>query len=415
MNNQVRIEVKEVTKIFKLYSTPTDRVKEALNPFRKQYHKEFYALKDVCFNINSGETVGIVGKNGSGKSTLLKMLTGVLTPSKGTINLNGKVSALLELGAGFNQEYTGLKNIYLNGTLMGYSEEEMDAKLDDIISFADIGDYLYQPVKTYSSGMFVRLAFAVAINVDPDILIIDEALAVGDTRFQLKCMDKFLEFKKKGIAIIFVSHDTNSIKRFCDRTIWINEGNLLEDGDTDTVTDKYLDYLKVLDAQQNIIAKEEILEEKTLEEKTQITETDTEVDIAEIREVSLINRNGEKIENIKHGEVVYAKIDYYVKETNITKPVLGLSISRIDNLYICGVNTLLDKQKIPWNKGMNSFILEYKRFNLVGGSYYFDVALFDQTASVPIDYRAKYKEFFVEMNYIAEGIAILDHEWIAEK
>jgi ABC-type polysaccharide/polyol phosphate transport system ATPase subunit len=410
MENKVRIKVKDVTKVFKLYSTPTDRVKEALNPFRKQYHKDFYALNTVSFDIRSGETVGIVGKNGSGKSTLLKILTGVLTPSQGTINLDGKVSALLELGAGFNQEYTGIKNIYLNGTLMGYSKEEMDAKLDNIVSFADIGDYINQPVKTYSSGMFVRLAFAVAINVDPDILIIDEALAVGDTRFQLKCMDKFLEFKQKGIAIIFVSHDTNSIKKFCDRTLWINEGNLIEDGDTDTVTDKYLDYLKLLDAQYNIIEKEQKVEERNTE-----TEEDKKVDIAEIREVSLFNRKGEKLTNIKHGEEVYAKIDYYVNDINVTNPVLGLSISRIDNLYICGVNTMLDKKKIPWKKGMNSYVLEYKNFNLVGGSYYFDVALFDQTASVPIDYRAKYKEFFVEMGYIAEGIAILDHEWIEEK
>lgn len=409
MDNKVRIEVNSVKKVFKLYSTPTDRVKEALSPFRKQYHREFYALKDVSFNIKSGETVGIVGKNGSGKSTLLKMLTGVLTPSSGTISIDGKVSALLELGAGFNQEYTGIKNIYLNGTLMGYSKEEMDEKLDDIISFADIGDYINQPVKTYSSGMFVRLAFAVAINVDPDILIIDEALAVGDTRFQLKCMDKFLEFKEKGIAIIFVSHDINSIKKFCDRTIWINEGNLVEDGDTDTVTDKYLDYLKLLDAQQNIVEKE--LTEETIIE----SEEDKKVDIAEIRDVTLFNRKGDKITSIKHGEEVYAKIDYYVKDENITNPVLGLSISRIDNLYICGVNTLLDKKKIPWKKGMNSYILNYKKFNLVGGSYYFDVALFDQTASVPIDYRAKYKDFFVEMGYIAEGIAILDHDWINEK
>lgn len=407
------VEVKEVSKIFKLYSKPTDRVKEALTPFKKQYHKDFYALDNVTFSIKRGETVGIVGKNGSGKSTLLKMLTGVLTPSSGSINMNGKVSGLLELGAGFNQEYTGIKNIYLNGTLMGFSREEMDKKLDEIISFADIGDYIYQPVKTYSSGMFVRLAFAVAISVNPDILIIDEALAVGDTRFQLKCMDKFLEFKEKGIAIIFVSHDINSIKRFCDRTLWINEGKLIDDGDTDYVTDKYLDYLKILDAKQNVeeIQAESIDSVEEVSAETEDLGNINNVDIAEIRSVTLINRKGQMIENIKHGEEVFAKISYYVNDTSIENPVLGLSISRIDNLYICGVNTLLDGITIPWKKGINTFVLQYKKFNLVGGSYYFDVAVFDQTATVPFDYRARYKDFFVEMPYIAEGITVLEHKW----
>ena len=218
------IEVENLSKVYKLYDKPSDRLKEALSPVKKCYHKDFYALKDLSFKIKPGETVGFVGKNGSGKSTLLKILTEVLTPSEGSLKINGKVSALLELGAGFNGEYTGMENIFLNGTILGFSHEEMEKRVDDIVKFADIGEYINQPVKTYSSGMFVRLAFAVAINVEPDILIVDEALAVGDVRFQLKCMDKFLEFKEKGITILYVSHDVNSIKRFCNRAIWINEG-----------------------------------------------------------------------------------------------------------------------------------------------------------------------------------------------
>lgn len=402
------IEIKNITKIYKMYNKPSDRVKEALNLTKKKLHKEFYALDDVSFNIKKGESIGIVGKNGSGKSTLLKVLTGVLTPNSGECNVNGRIAALLELGAGFNNEYTGIENIYLNGTINGFTREQMDEKLDDIIKFADIGDHIYQPVKTYSSGMFVRLAFAVAISVDPDILIVDEALAVGDVRFQLKCMDKFMEFKNKGITIIFVSHDTNMIKRFCDRCVWLNEGKLLADGDTDTITDKYLDFLKMLDVKQNVLEAEE--EEK--QEQTEVNVSDENIDIAEIKSVTFLDRSGKKVENVKHGEILNAKIEYYVNDTSITNPVVGMSILRIDNLYICGVNTLLDKVKIPWKKGLNTVVLQYNSFNLVGGSYYVDVAIFDQTATAPIDYRTRYKEFFVEMGYIAEGITVLSHNWV---
>lgn len=403
------IEIKNITKIYKMYNKPSDRVKEALNLTKKKLHKEFYALDNVSFNIRKGESIGIVGKNGSGKSTLLKILTGVLTPTSGECNVEGRIAALLELGAGFNNEYSGIENIYLNGTINGFTKEQMDEKLDDIIKFADIGEHIYQPVKTYSSGMFVRLAFAVAISVDPDILIVDEALAVGDVRFQLKCMDKFMEFKNKGITIIFVSHDTNMIKRFCDRCVWLNEGKLTDDGDTDTITDRYLDFLKMLDVKQNVLETEEADDDEQVESLT-----DEKIDIAEIKSVTFLDRSGKKVENVKHGEILNAKIEYYVNDTSIKNPVVGMSILRIDNLYICGVNTLLDKVKVPWKKGLNTIVLQYNSFNLVGGSYYVDVAIFDQTATAPIDYRTRYKEFFVEMEYIAEGITVLSHNWVTD-
>ena len=407
------IEINHITKIYKMYNKPADRVKEALNLTRKKLHKDFYALNDVSFNIKQGESIGIVGKNGSGKSTILKILTGVLTPNAGECRVNGRIAALLELGAGFNSEYTGIENVYLNGTINGFTREQMDAKIDDIIKFADIGEHINQPVKTYSSGMFVRLAFAVAISVDPDILIVDEALAVGDVRFQLKCMDKFMEFKNKGVTIIFVSHDTNMIKRFCDRCIWLNEGKMIADGDTDTITDRYLDFLKMLDVNQNVLEENEGQEDEN--QPSEAKSTDEEIDIAEIKSVELLDRTGKKLENVKHGEIVNAKISYYVNDTSIKNPVIGLAILRIDNMYICGVNTLLDKVKVPWKKGMNSIVLQYKSFNLVGGSYYFDVAIFDQTATAPIDYRTRYKEFFVEMDYIAEGITVLSHDWYSSE
>ena len=181
------ISVKDVTKIYRLYEKPIDRLKEAMSITHKNYHRDFYALNGISFDVNKGETVGIIGTNGSGKSTILKIITGVLTPTTGEVEVDGVISALLELGAGFNMDYTGIENIFMNGTMMGFSRKEMEAKLQDILEFADIGDFVYQPVKTYSSGMFVRLAFALAINVEPEILIVDEALSVGDVFFQAKC------------------------------------------------------------------------------------------------------------------------------------------------------------------------------------------------------------------------------------
>ena len=205
--SEIAISINHLSKVYKLYDKPVDRLKESLGLTKQKKYREHYALRDVSFQVKRGETVGIIGTNGSGKSTILKIITGVLNPTQGEVQVNGRISALLELGAGFNMEYSGLENVYLNGTMIGFTREEIDKKLDDILAFADIGDFIHQPVKTYSSGMFVRLAFAVAINIEPEILIVDEALSVGDVFFQAKCYKKFEDFKKMGKTILFVSHD----------------------------------------------------------------------------------------------------------------------------------------------------------------------------------------------------------------
>ena len=235
------VDIKHLSKVYKLYNKPSDRVLEAFGIGGKKRSKTFEALNDVSFDVKIGETVGIIGTNGAGKSTLLKIVTGVLQPSMGEVKIKGKVSALLELGAGFNDEYSGIDNIYLNGRMMGYTKKEMDQKLEGIIEFADIGDFINQPVKTYSSGMFARLAFAVAINVEPDILIIDEALSVGDIFFQNKCFRKFDELKQRGVTILFVSHDISSVRQMCSRVLWIERGNQIIFGDSDHVCDLYMD------------------------------------------------------------------------------------------------------------------------------------------------------------------------------
>ena len=234
------ITVDHVTKVYHLYDSPTARMKEALHPFRKKYHHDFYALNDVSFSVEQGEVLGIIGKNGCGKSTLLKILAGVLTPTSGTVTVNGNVSALLELGSGFNPEFTGLENVYFSSAIMGYSREQVEKNLDNILAFADIGEFIHQPVKTYSSGMYVRLAFAVAINVDPDVLIIDEALAVGDMNFQAKCMTAITRIQDKGTTILFVSHDIGSVKSLCSCALYLEHGGVKHIGKAGDIAERYV-------------------------------------------------------------------------------------------------------------------------------------------------------------------------------
>ncbi|MGL4338448.1 MAG: ABC transporter ATP-binding protein [Turicibacter sp.] len=394
ISDDVAISVRGLKKLYKLYGSEKARLKEALNPFNRKYHTEFYAMNGVSFDIKKGEIIGIVGKNGAGKSTLLKMITGVVTPTQGDIKVNGKISSLLELGAGFNPEMTGLENIYLNGTIVGLSAAEMQEKLPSILSFADIGDFIHQPVKMYSSGMFARLAFAVAVNVDPDILIIDEALSVGDLRFQLKCMERFDQFRSAGKTILFVSHDLSAIKRFCSRCIWINNGQVEAIGNVNYITDRYSDYLKENDSDDRVI---------------DIARND----IAEIRSLKLI-QHGNYVDEISFGEPAEVEVEYVVN-SKISQPVLGIAIYSIDNKYICGLNTLLDSIEIPWELGVNKMTLKYKQINLLGGTYHFDTALFEKNAMVILDHKAKYKAFVVKSPYVGEGVYIINHEWLSSE
>ncbi len=239
MENDIVIRARNLTKTYKLYDKHSNRVKEAFHPFRKKYHTTFNALTDLSFSIKKGETVGLIGRNGSGKSTLLQVICGIVEPTSGVIDVHGRISALLELGAGFNPEFTGRENVYLNATIMGMSKQEIDDCYDQIAEFADIGSFIDQPVKTYSSGMYVRLAFAVAINVNPDILIVDEALSVGDTLFQVKCFAKFREFQEKGVTIVFVTHSVDLVTRYCDNGYLLERGRFYAQGDVIEVVDEY--------------------------------------------------------------------------------------------------------------------------------------------------------------------------------
>lgn len=392
------IELKDITKSYNMYAKPSDRFREALNPFKKKYHDVFNALKNVDIEIKKGEMIGFVGENGSGKSTMLKIITGVLTPTSGKIKIDGKISALLELGSGFNPEYSGYENIFLNGMVLGFSRNEIEEMVDDIIEFADIGEHIYQPVKTYSSGMFVRLAFAVAINVNPDILIVDEALAVGDLEFQLKCMEKFTEIKNSGKTILFVSHDISSIRRFCDRCYWLKNGEVVEHGDTMEVTTNYENFLK----------KKSV---KTVDRNKNYVERNLSPDIVDVLCAELLDKDKKPIDMLEQGEKLFVRVTYEVKNDLIKKPVLGIALRTVDNFYVCGLNTLLDNVAIPWEKGINVFYLEYKKLGLLAGEYYFDVAIFEENATVPLVYKTKYMNLFVNGSYIGEGIVVLDHNW----
>ena len=365
--SEFAIQVKHLDKMYKLYNKPSDRLKEALG--FKVPVREHYALRDVSFEVRRGETVGIIGTNGSGKSTILKIITGVLNPTGGEVTVDGRISALLELGAGFNMEYTGIENVYLNGTMMGFSKEEIDSRLQDILDFADIGDFVHQPVKAYSSGMFVRLAFAVAINIDPEILIVDEALSVGDVFFQAKCYRKFEEFKKMGRTILFVSHDLSSIARYCDRVVLLNKGVKLEEGSPKQMVDMYKQLLVGQDP-----TKQQVQEEKPKEswsEEFQVNPNMLEYGskLAEITDFAVIDDKGRSTNTIEKGSSFQIRMKAVFHEA-IQEPIMAYTFKDIKGTEITGTNTMFEKMHIEHSdEGDTCTVTFTQKMFLQGGEY----------------------------------------------
>ena len=389
---KLAIEVDNVQKIYKLYDKPSDRMKEAFGFGKKKKHKLHYALKGVDMKIYQGETVGIIGTNGSGKSTILKIITGVLNPTSGRVLVNGRISALLELGAGFNMEYNGIENVYLNGTMMGFSEKEIEAKLPEILSFADIGDYVYQPVKTYSSGMFVRLAFAVAINIEPEILIVDEALSVGDVFFQAKCYHKFEEFKKMGKTIVFVSHDLSSISKYCDRVYLLNQGNILGEGSPKAMIDTYKRVLVgQYDGQESVgeetasLLDDEDLQraaaQKADEKGTDASQASMEAKgqnpnaleygtkQAQIEEFYITDDRGVPTNAILKGSMftIHMRVRFM---DHIPAPIFAFSVKNVIGVEITGTNTMIEKAFLDSvEPGEVKNVTFTQKMNLQGGEY----------------------------------------------
>lgn len=375
--SETAIRVTDVTKIYKLYDNPKDRLKESLGLTRKKCYQEHYALNHINFEVKKGETVGIIGTNGSGKSTMLKLITGVLTPSAGNIRVDGRISALLELGAGFDMEYTGIENVYLNGTMIGFSRSEIDEKMQDILDFADIGDYVYQPVKSYSSGMFVRLAFAVAINIDPEILIVDEALSVGDVFFQAKCYRKFEEFKQQGKTILFVSHDLGSITKYCDRAILLNKGQKIFEGTPKETVDIYK---KVLvnqfdpseletDEDANDITK--FSENKDWKQSIQVNPELIEYGekSAEIVDYALLDENGLITNTFMKGTEFSVRMKIRA-HGEVKEPIFAFTIKNLQGIELTGTNTTYEKVPVPPMKpGDVREVTFTQRLDLQGGEY----------------------------------------------
>ena len=369
--SEYAIEAEKLSKVYRLYDRPRDRFLEAINPGNRR-SKDHYALTDVDLKIKKGETVGIIGTNGSGKSTILKIITGVLSSTSGNITVNGRISALLELGAGFNMEYNGIENIYLNGTMMGFSRKEIDERLDSILQFADIGEYVYQPCKTYSSGMFVRLAFAVAINIDPEILIVDEALSVGDVFFQSKCYHKFEEFKEQGKTILFVSHDLSSIAKYCDRVILLNKGIKLDEGGPKEMIDAYK---QVLVGQYKVTDDSEVSMDDLSRMSSEAAEAvnpdalEYGTGDAKIRDYYITDKNGTRTTAIIKGEefTIHFSVDF---TADIKAPIFAFTVKNIRGTEITGTNTMYEKAFLePVKSGDTKTVTFRQRMDLQGGEY----------------------------------------------
>lgn len=445
MKDYNAIEIKDISKIYKLFARPKDRLKESLSLTHKCYHTDHFALAGVNLEVKKGEAVGIIGTNGSGKSTLLKIITGVLNPSGGSVEIDGKISALLELGAGFNMEYTGIENIYLNGTMMGFTDEEMEAKMDDIISFAEIGEFVHQPVKTYSSGMFARLAFAVAINVEPDILIVDEALSVGDIFFQAKCYRKFTEFKEAGKTIIFVSHDMGSVIKYCDRALLLNKGKQVFVGPCSQSVDIYKKILANQFHEKDLVQ----LSEAGVAEEQQISEdgSQTRLQSGEVSDASntkkenagstkpapwksqlILNSNvveyGEKEGEIidfalvDHKGMITSSLDkgekFQIKmkirfNQNMDNPIFAYTIKDRKGTEITGTNTVLEGNNLEKVvKGQEVVVCFTQDMDLQSGQYLLSLGCTGYQMDQLVIYHRLYDACFLEVFSTKDTVGYFD-------
>jgi len=421
MQSNTAIVVRNVSKKFRLFGSPKERLMEALHPLRKQYHREFWALRDVSFEVQRGEVIGILGRNGSGKSTLLQIIAGILRPTSGSVTVNGRVSALLELGAGFNPEFTGRDNVIVYGTITGVSRDEMLARMPQIEAFADIGEFFDQPVKTYSSGMFVRLAFAAAINVDPEILIVDEALAVGDVKFQNKCFGKFAEFQRSGKTILFVTHSLNLVPSLCSRALLFDTGQRMFDGDPVKAVDQYYDLLfsrenkKAANAASRSVTS--YFRQSESDKAASVTmnwlqtsdlcctrrgynrhETRFTTHGAEIIDFLIKSDTEIDASVIEFGSSVslFIKVIFH---RNVTRPLAGFSIKTLEGVEVCGTNTFMMQHRIqPVCEGRVCIFKFSFAQRLNPGDYFIDIGIAEDdgtNAGNVIDVRRSIGHFTV--------------------
>lgn len=410
--DDIVVKVESISKCYYMYQKPEDRLKQMLLsklPINKSFVKEFWALRDVSFEIKKGETLGIIGRNGSGKSTLLQLIANTLTPTSGSVTVNGRVSALLELGSGFNPEFTGRENVYLSGSIYGISKSEMAMKIGDILDFADIGEFIDQPVKTYSSGMFARLAFSVAINVDPDILIVDEILAVGDSAFQAKCNRAFHKLSDEGCTVLLVTQDPYMVRNFCSKALYLKKGNVIAYGNPTSVTDKYLREIEMAQSRDMAVEDGVITKEQSLE--MNITSDLVEGPLFRIDNVRLLDVHYKPVDKYSTGDDIILQFKYFNLAKSIKeKVVFVFSLYRHDDLYICGNTTLMDGLSpfTPKNEGIVE--VRFPKIGLLSGNYKFRVAI-DDERGIGIFTEAFTKSFEIEDNFEAVGLLNLERNW----
>lgn len=430
MSSDLAISVKNVSKVYDIYERPADRLKQMLWPGRRKFHDEFWALKDIDFEVRKGETVGIVGRNGSGKSTLLQTICGTITPTTGTVERHGRLSALLELGSGFNPEFSGRENVFLNGAIIGMSSREIEDRFDQIAAFADIGQFIDSPVKHYSSGMFARLAFAVAIHVDPEILIVDEILAVGDLAFQRKCLNKFYEIRENGCSILFVSHDQYQVKSVCERALYLDRGRQKMFGSAGHVIDEYMIDMEGENSKKEepldkiqVIANDEVLSEAAqmdvvvAEPLKSVTQNDVndgrdKERLFRINSVSLLDDAGVATDVVITGQNVSLEFDF---EALVDPPPAKVSfvfnLYRHDGLYLCGTTTLMDEMDCFQYVSRGKVQVHFPKFPLLSGQYKWRVAINDHVGFITYAEAKDVCPFRVRDDFKAVGMLNLTREW----
>lgn len=400
------IKFENVSKVYRLYDNPLNRLKESLNPFGKKYHRDFVALNDVSFTVNQGQTLGIIGKNGAGKSTILKILAGVLTPSSGNVFVEGKIVSLLGLGVGFNPELNGYENIYFNASVLGYTREEVDNTINDILEFADIGDFIKQPVRTYSTGMALRLAFAIAINVDPDVLVIDEVLSVGDMRFNQKCFRMLDKFKEQGKTIVFVTHDVGAVVSFCDRAIWLHDGEIRQMASPKEVVQDYTAYM--------FYDKETVVNSGGEEADTlKNTESLSDFDFESLAGCSSFGEGGAEINGIalffagtrEKVKIISddVQLDMYLKfkvSRYIHSPILGFVLKDFYGNFILGLNSfILGVNLGPFEEGAEFLVKMSFRLPLIAnGDYAFSPAVAEGTQLNHVQHHWVHDAYLINVN-----------------
>jgi teichoic acid transport system ATP-binding protein len=411
------LKVTDVARNYHIYEKSQDRLKQFLWRGKRKYYRDFWALHPLSFELRRGECLGFVGRNGSGKSTLLQILAGTLNPSLGSYTISGRVAALLELGSGFNMEFSGRENVYLNASILGLSKREIDQQFSAIEEFAEIGTFMDQAVKTYSSGMYIRLAFSVAIHVHPEVLLVDEALSVGDAAFQYKCLRKIEELRSSGMSIVFVTHDTMAVKRFCTRAGWLHDGQLVAIGDAVEVTHQYEDFMR-----QRMKVGDDGAAKATTEVKTSSSDEQDVLNTNTVESISsheyikivdslLLDGHGSPTNGFITGANMTLQINYEVFQEIPDGYVMGAAIFRSDDLYVCGLNTALDNYEIDGRVGVHSITLEYSQLPLLAGTYYFKMGVFDSSTKVRWDFHERLCAFAVSSPYLADGVCVLDHSW----